>query len=243
MRSGKKKRWLIPAGIAAVLAVVSGIYVSVYYHADDTAAEGLLTNEAVTVTQTDYGWFFDGPSEETALVFYPGAKVETEAYAPFLRLLAEQGMDVCLADMPFHLAFFGISKADDVMAEYQYDHWYVGGHSLGGAMAASYAAGNAEKLDGLVLCAAYPTKELDDTLTEVLLYGSEDLVVNRDKIEEGRQYAPEDYTEYVIDGGNHARFGSYGAQKGDGEARISAEDQWAEAASVITGCILPEEAG
>ncbi len=219
--------------ILAVLAIIFFVYCGRYYHADERAEAALEPDGAVAVTQTGYGWLFDGPADDTALIFYPGAKVETEAYAPFLRLLAEQGMDVCLVDMPFHLAFFGIGRADDVMEEQNYEHWYIGGHSLGGAMAAVYAADNGSKLDGLILCAAYPTKELDDDLTELVLYGSEDQVLHTEKVEEGRQYAPEDYTETVIEGGNHAQFGSYGVQKGDGEAVIPAEEQWEQAVQAI----------
>ena len=110
------------------------------------------------VEKTEYGWFLDGPSEENALIFYPGAKVEETAYAPILHRFAEEGMDVCLVKMPFRLAFFGISKASDVMAQYEYENWYIGGHSLGGAMSAVYAADHGDELKGIVLLAAYATK-------------------------------------------------------------------------------------
>ena len=113
------------AVLLVVLAVFWGIYVNTYYHADESAGAFLVSDEQVRVEKTEYGWFLDGPSEENALIFYPGAKVEETAYAPILHRFAEEGMDVCLVKMPFRLAFFGISKASDVMAQYEYENWYI----------------------------------------------------------------------------------------------------------------------
>ena len=142
-------------------------------------------------------------------------------------------MDVCLVKMPFHLAFLGMNRAADVMRQYTYTNWYIGGHSLGGAMAANFAADHGDGIRGLVLLAAYPTKKLPSDMIEILLYGSEDHVLRTEAVEEGRQYAPEEYCEYVIKGGNHAQFGSYGVQKGDGKASIPAEEQQKETVRLI----------
>ena len=235
----KKKVWIVLIAMMLIVLIAFGVYVSVYYHADASAEAALHSDGAVTVTQTDYGWLFDGPSEDQALVFYPGAKVETAAYAPLLHALSAEGMDVCLVDMPFHLAFFGIGKADSIIGEDSERNWYVGGHSLGGAMAASWAAEHGDYIDGVVLLAAYPTKQLDSDLTELLIYGSEDQVLNLEKFQEGEQYAPEDSRTYIISGGNHAQFGNYGVQAGDGTARISPEEQQAETVRLITQSLTP----
>ena len=237
----KKRIWIIPAAVLLVLVLAFVIYVSGYSRADASAGSSLQTDAAVTVTETDYGWLFDGPAEDTALIFYPGGKVDTVAYAPLLHRLAEEGMDVCLVDMPFHLAVFGIDRAGSVIEEYTYENWYVGGHSLGGAMAASWASENGDLLSGVILLAAYPTKPLDDNLTEVLIYGSEDQVVDKERIRDGEQYAPEALVEHVIQGGNHAQFGNYGPQKGDGTASINADAQQAETMDVILGSVYPED--
>ena len=112
--------------------------------------------------------------------------------------------------------------------------WYIGGHSLGGAMAASYAAKHTDELDGLVLLAAYSTADLTDSGLRVYsTYGSEDGVLNREKYEADRTNLPQDTTETVIDGGCHAGFGSYGAQKGDGTPTISAEEQQRQTADAL----------
>lgn len=226
-----KRIFIILIALLALLAAGFFAYFLNYYHAVDTAA--LESDADVTVSSASYGWFFDGPGEDKALIFYPGAKVEETAYAPLLHLLASRGMDACLVKMPFRFAIFNSGAAADVMKQHSYDTWYIGGHSLGGAMAANYAAGHAEEYAGVILLAAYPTKRLPDSLKEVLIAGSEDRIVNRRRIEKARKQAPADYVEHEIVGGNHAQFGNYGAQKGDGEATISAEEQIEEAVGVI----------
>ena len=229
----KAIKWIIPIFIILLLAGGFLVYAGIYYHADATALAALNSDDAVSVTPASYGWFFDGPSAEKALIFYPGAKVEETAYAPLLHKLAQEGMDVCLVKMPLRFAFFGADKADAVMKAYDYEHWYIGGHSLGGAMAAEYAAGHSDQLTGLILFAAFPTKQISDALLEISIYGSEDRVLNMAKIEAGRALAPAEYYEYEIAGGNHAQFGNYGVQKGDGTAGITGPEQQQSAVDFI----------
>ena len=224
----KHLKWLIPVLAVVVLAAAFLIYTGIYYHADDVAMAALESTDAVTVTRTGYGWFFDGPSEEDLLVFYPGAKIEETAYAPLLHVLAAAGVDVCLVKMPFRLAIFGANKAEKVLSQYDHPNKYVGGHSLGGAMAANFAAEHGAELRGVVLLAAYPTKPLDNGLTLISIYGSNDGVLNMAKLERGRQYAPPAYYEVVIDGGNHAQFANYGTQRGDGTATKTSDQQHTE---------------
>ena len=110
------------------------------------------------------------------------------------------------------------------MKVHDYEHWYIGGHSLGGTAAASFAASHAAETDGLVLLAAYPTGKLPD-LKMLSVYGTEDGCLEPEAYEEARQYWPPSAVETVIPGGNHAQFGSYGAQKGDGQASMKAAEQ------------------
>ncbi len=229
----KKRKWIIPMIAAVLLVSTFLIYAEQYYHADAAAEKALTSDGLVQITQTDYGWFFDGPSETDALVFYPGGKVEETSYAPLLRRLAQEGMDVCLVKMPFRLAVFGRNKADGVMKKHSYAHWYIGGHSLGGVMASGYASAHPDQLDGVILFAAYSIQELSEDMNTILLYGSEDTVLNMKDYTDNRKNVPDDAAEHVIQGGNHAQFGSYGAQKGDGKAAISPEEQVEETVSVI----------
>lgn len=230
---GRKRGWIILLAMILLLAGGSAAYVGDYYHADAAAAEALAPDSSVRVEQTGYGWYFDGPSEERALIFYPGGKVEETAYAPLLHRLAAAGMDACLVKVPLRLAFTAIGKADEVMDEYHYDHWYVGGHSLGGVAASYYAAEHGGALDGVVLLGAYSTKRLSDELKTLLVYGSEDGVLDRKAYAKNRENAGPGAAEVVIEGGNHAQFGSYGAQKGDGKALIPPEEQTAETVRAI----------
>ena len=100
-------------------------------------------------------------------------------------------------------------------------------------MAANYAAAHPERLRGVILFAAYPTKELNDSLLLLSVYGSEDGVLRPDRVEAGRAFAPKDYYEFVIEGGNHAQFGSYGPQSGDGEAQNSPAEQLRQTVEAI----------
>lgn len=234
-----KKRKDRPLLLLLLLGLGLALYAGQYYHADAAAEDEMRSDEHVQIVRTHYGWLFDGPGGEEALIFYPGAKVEETAYAPLLHSLAEGGMDVCLVRMPLHLAVLGMNRADAVMREHSYARWYVGGHSLGGACAAIYASENGEKLSGVVLLGAYSTKPLNEKLRVVLIYGSADGVLNREKYTEYRHFANSEVAEYVIEGGNHAQFGSYGEQKGDGEATVSAEEQVEQTVREIFAVLPP----
>jgi len=233
-----RPKWLRELAVLALAVLVAGFaYVNIYYPADETALRAMEGSEQVSVVKTDTGWLFDGPGEDSALIFYPGGKVEETAYAPLLLRVAQGGTDCFLVKMPLRLAVFGKDRAGQVMEGYSYDHWYLGGHSLGGAMAADFAAGHLNELDGLALLAAYPTKPLHWAGFGVLsIHGEEDGVLNREKFHDGHKYLPQDGQDWrgmTIPGGNHAQFGSYGAQKGDGEAVISPEKQWDITAQAI----------
>ena len=235
-----RKKWakgILPVAAVVLIAIVFFVYVGIYYHADAAAQKAMASDENVQITRTDYGWFFDGVTEENALIFYPGGKVEATAYAPLLRALAENGFDVCLVEMPFRLAFFGANKADAVLDSAVYAHRYIAGHSLGGVFAANYAADHADKLDGVILLASYTTKDLDPNLKTVLIYGSNDGVLNMEQYKKNRDHVPADATEVVIEGGNHAQFGSYGAQSGDGAAAIGPQQQIGETVAAITAAL------
>lgn len=239
----KHRARTVVIGIVVLLAVLVALcawYVSDYHHAVDVDS-ALASSDAVQVQPVQQGWLFDGPGEQDALVFYPGAKVEASAYAPLMNDLAQRGIDCFLVEMPFNLAFLDMNAASSILDNPVYGgygRWYLAGHSLGGAMAANYAADHPEQLSGLILLAAYPTKSLQTVGFPVLsIYGSNDGVVNRSRIEAGRSLMPPVYQELVIEGGNHAQFGSYGAQDGDGEASIFPEEQRAQTADAITDLV------
>lgn len=231
-RSGKRKGWIALVILAALLAA-AGVYFGTYYHADAAAATALQSDDTVSVSRISQGgYLFDGPSTDTAVIFYPGAKVETSAYAPLLHRIAEKDCDAFLLDMPLHMAVFDIDKADQIREAYSYSNWYMAGHSLGAAMAAQYTASHLDAYNGLILLAGYPTKDLHrDGFSLLSIYGSND--GNVEMLQRNPQYHPQDDTEVVIEGGNHAQFGSYGVQRGDGTATISAQDQQEQTAEAV----------
>ena len=173
-RSLKKRDRRLARPAAVLMTVVFALaiacaamfgYLEIYYHADGEAAAALESGDGVIVSHEGRVWAFDGPGTRAALVFYPGAKVEAEAYAPLLRELAENGVDCFLAEMPFRMAIFGSGAAGDIIAAHDYEDWYVGGHSMGGMTAAGYAAGHPDEVAGVIMLAAYSTEKLDDGLS------------------------------------------------------------------------------
>ena len=241
MKKGWKKKGAFAVVLILVFAVVCLWYINDYYKSDVMMQQYFQDDNIVEMEENDYGLYMDGPGDESALIFYPGAKVEYTAYVPLLWQLAEKGVDVFLIKMPCNLAFLGQNKAEDVMRKYEYEKWYLGGHSLGGAMAAFYAAKHPDDLNGIIFLAAYSTKDLhEEDFSVVSLYGSEDGVLNMDKIEKGRSNMPTNYTEICIEGGNHAQFGNYGVQKGDGVASISRQEQQNQTVEAIYKMIRAE---
>jgi pimeloyl-ACP methyl ester carboxylesterase len=216
------KKWLKRTLIAAAVLVIllAGaffVYVSDYYRAD-AAVTAMVASDSTLSKSGDMIVITPAVPYDTALIFYPGGKVEYTAYVPMLKKLADRGVAVVLVKMPFNLAVFDVNAADRVYGKLpSVKNWYIGGHSLGGAMASSYAAGHADKIQGLILLGAYIYGDVDprDALT---VYGTMDLQLDLSKI---------DYDENVVvlEGGNHAQFGDYGAQKGDGAATITRQEQ------------------
>lgn len=223
-----KKRWkiLIISSTALATLLLSGFIGLCIYASDYRTLEEEYYSifEEEDVYTLDNMIYFEADSD-IGLVFYPGGRVEYIAYAPFCEKLQEQGINVFLVDMPFNMANFGIFKADSIIEDYEeITDWYIGGHSLGGVAASMYASINEDKIDGLILVGIYLAMDynLENTIT---IYGSNDLRVG-DSVE---------YTTnvYVIDGGNHAQFGNYGPNEGDGEATITADEQQDEAVELI----------
>ena len=229
----KKRRIIISICIlTALLFGAVGIYINDFYRAGDAAlatfASGEVLSERVTVFRpAETGDEEPVAGEAVGLIFYPGGKVAVEAYAPLMKSLAEKGIICVLLEMPLNLAVLDSDAAegiDEILPDVE--RWYVGGHSLGGAMAASYAADHVESLEGLVLLASYSTKDLTNSGLDVIsIYGSEDQVLNCQSYEENRTNLPDNAVEVIIEGGNHAQFGDYGVQEGDGTATIGGEEQ------------------
>lgn len=210
--------------IVFIILFVGGffVYASDYYHAQKTATDYLNGTENVSVVPVSNGLLLDGYGNDTAIIFYPGAKVEYTSYLPLLTDLASQGIDCYIVEMPFNLAFLGKDRADDVIKNSSYNHYFMAGHSLGGAMATIYA-NNHDNIDGLIFLASHSTDEINVPVLSI--YGTNDGVMNFESYNESKPLWKDNVTELVIPGGNHAQFGYYGNQSGDGIANITAEEQ------------------
>ena len=224
----RRRKWLVAGGILLlILAILTGAffwYVSDYYRAEDVALEVMAQGSGITV-QDNLTILSPTYPTDTAIIFYPGAKVEAEAYLPLLDQIRQTGVTCILVHMPFNMAIFNADAAEEVISRFpEIQHWYVAGHSMGGAMASKFASDHLDQVDGLILMGAYIYGDYpdEDTLT---IYGSLNQSVE-DNI---------DYTENIveIEGGNHAQFGNYGPQKGDLPATISAEEQQAQTVEAI----------
>ena len=222
-RNVKKHKKKILLGLILFLILITGgflWYANIFYHADQHANTVFRTGVKEQSMEVDHDLIVFGEKDrnDIGFIFYPGAKVDTIAYVPFLNELSKHGITCILVDMPLHMAIFNSSAAKNIQDQYpDIKTWYIGGHSMGGAMASKYTAEHKSEIKGLILLGAYIYGDVDakNTLT---LYGSKDQILNREKITYSTNV-------YQIKGGNHAGFGNYGKQKGDGKATISSETQ------------------
>lgn len=233
MRQSGRRWWWILALIAAVAALGFVIWGTSAVGPLDEALDALQSDSGVRVTEDRWLVFEPaGVSPEVGLIVYPGGRVHPKAYAPTASAIASEGYLVVIVPMPLNLAVLGSTRGLDVMASFPCVHrWVVGGHSLGGAMAAKLAYDQPDSVDGLVLWAAYPPASNDLSgrdLPTLAVYGTRDGLASLDQIEASRRLLPW-YTRWVpIEGGNHAQFGWYGAQRGDQIATVSREAQQAQ---------------
>lgn len=169
-----------------------------------------------------------------ALVFYPGALVESRAYVPLARTIAERGTPVVIVPMPFDLAILGASRAMKALERWPQTPFLIGGHSLGGVAATSFALKHRDRIHGLVYFASYPTSDISGSGLPVLsVYATNDGLATLSDIDKSRAKLPADARFIPIEGGNHAGFGLYGPQKKDNAASIAAGEQWKLAADAV----------
>lgn len=226
----------IITGIIVIGIVGLFIWANDSYKPQALAKEALISDNTVEVKIDKFISFTPKNIEVTkGFIFYPGAKVDPESYAPLCRKIAEQGYEVVIVKMPMNLAIFSYNRGEKVIDEYSnIKKWVVGGHSLGGTMAAKFASENSA-VDGVVLLSSYPIgDELKSMGKEVLsIWGSKDGIVNFEKLIKSKEKLPEDTTYVEIEGANHSQFGDYGEQRGDDTPIINRKEQMDIAAKDI----------
>ncbi|QFJ54968.1 alpha/beta hydrolase [Pseudobutyrivibrio xylanivorans] len=220
--------WIISIFLVVVIFVKISLYSQDYYRASASAMD-YINNPAPGVTVEDKRdtIVFTPENVEAGFIFYPGGMVEPEAYAPLMEQLAENGVECIVIKMPHYLAFFDANGARGIQQKYpEIDKWYIGGHSLGGAMASMYGNLHAKEYEGVIFLAAYATNDMTDKdIKALLIRGDQDGVLNMDRYNESFANLPKETKEVVIKGGCHAYFGDYGPQFNDGTPNITVEEQ------------------
>ena len=235
----KRLSFVILGLIIVGLVFIASFFMS-SYSPNSMAMDNLEDSQLVDVTVDDFITFTPkNVTATTGLILYPGAKVEAEAYAPLANKIAQAGYEVIITPMPLNFAIFDYDIANEVISKFpNIKNWAISGHSLGGVMAAKYASENSN-IEGLILYASYPQgDELKDSdIAVTSIYGSVDGVANLEKVKGAKDLLPTSTTFVEIIGGNHAQFGYYGNQSGDGIAQISPELQQNQAANKIISFI------
>ena len=173
--------------------------------------------------------------------------MDYRSYAPIAQKIADRGYLVAVVKMPLSLAVFGIDRADDVIAARpSVRHWVIGGTRWGARWRHPMHGQHPDRVQGLAFWASYPGTgdDLSSTgLKGLSTYGSNDLVLNMDNLNATLALLPPGTSMQVIQGGNHAQFGNYGPQPGDGTATISAADQQTQAADLTVSLLRAVEGG
>ncbi|WP_229113724.1 alpha/beta fold hydrolase [Halapricum desulfuricans] len=215
--------------LVIVLLVVAGLllYFGTPFHGSDASVQSVQSDDRIELQRVGGDYLLQPASggSTTGLVFYPGARVHPDAYLASLSpLVTDANVTVVVTEMPLNLAVFGQGTASDVIGSHGVEQWYVGGHSLGGAMACRYASENPGRVSGVVLLGSYCDRSIAGTDLRVLsVTGADDTVLDRSAYDRNRANLPADATVVELPGVNHTQFGSYTGQRGDRPSGTSYE--------------------
>lgn len=228
----KRKRYLW--GCLLTLAVLIGL-AGITLHVKTYQPTASANQASQTATVSKNVTTFKVKNSKLTVVFYPGGLVVPASYSNWASQLAQAGYTVKLVHFPLNLAVLAPNQAKKVVGPHE--QYVIGGHSLGGAMAARYAAqADKKNLKGVFLLAAYADQKgrLDHSKLPVLsVTASRDGVLNWANYEANKKYLPRDTTFTTISGGNHGGFGSYGHQQGDQAPHISNATQQRQVAHLL----------
>ena len=229
------------AGLIVLVALAASVVWLRPFPATAPALAALESDGSVEVLD-EPGWIAfvpRGGDASTGLVYSPGARVDVRATAAVLRPLAEAGYLVVALKEPLGIAFTSPNQSASAMAAFDVvDTWAVGGHSLGGVVAASFAATHDDEVGGLLLHASYPSGDMSTADVEVTsVWGSRDGLTTPDKIEASRADLPATTELVEVPGAVHAFFADYGAQPGDGRPTTSRADAQAQIVEASIGAL------
>ncbi len=225
-------RWAL---IIFAFVLVGGLFVGIRWATYarpplPEAVRALESDNRVEVTKDP--WLTFAPRQApptTGFIFYPGGRIDPRGYAPLMKTIAAEGYLVVVPEMPVNMAVFHPNIADDIIAYYpDIQKWVIGGHSVGGTMAAQYTSTHSETINGLTIWASYPANNADLSeldIPVISIYGSREHRVNETSVMERQHLLPAD-THYIrIEGGDHHQFGSYKINPEDHLATTSRASQ------------------
>lgn len=233
MRKKPNKLFIGIAVLCLLILLFNGVmWFSMWFEgsaADPLIIESLKGEENFTVYKTNNMLVFHPLQEmsDTGFIFYPGARVDYRVYAPLLREIAKSGYMCVLIKAPLNMAFFSPDRASEAMKLFpQVKAWVVGGHSLGGIVAARYASLHLQEVQGLVLWASPMSVDFTQNRLPILVMrGTKDALIDRNTFLEADKKLPKHARLIEIEGGNHANFGAYTSWKKDDVAAITAKEQ------------------
>ncbi|KQX05795.1 hydrolase [Leifsonia sp. Root1293] len=216
--------WIV--GVLLLIVVLFAVYTQIVMQGERPAAIDAWSDEGVSITSTDHSIVMTptGEASGDGLVFVPGAKVDPYAYMNKLSGIVADGTTVVITKPTLNLAFFDTRPLSAFTADApDVSTWYVGGHSLGGVRACMLA--DDPDVSGIILFGSYCANDLSETSLAVLsLGGQNDGLSTPEKIADSAALLPSDATFVEIAGANHASFGDYGVQPGDGEATATSDE-------------------
>ncbi len=226
------RRWVL---FILAVVIVGSLFVGIQYATFarpplPEAIAALESDAQLNVTQTP--WLTFSPAQttpDTGFIFYPGGRIDPQGYAPLMKAIAAAGYLVVVPEMPINMAVFDPNVADEIMAAHpEVEQWAIGGHSVGGTMAAQYARSHPDAVDGLTIWASYPAGTADLSTSDLpvtVIYGSLDPRANDDSVLARRDLLPADTAYVRIDGGDHHQFGSYVIEPDEHHATLGVEEQ------------------
>ncbi|MBC2043759.1 alpha/beta hydrolase [Listeria seeligeri] len=232
------KKIAIFGSIIVLLGLMVWGYLYFNSESSDVAENAANSTKTVDVLEENNILVFTPRKTDAGMsvILYPGAFIDGLSYAPLAKELASSGYKTYIVEMPLNLAVFGKNRAADIIDEAPDEKFVIGGHSLGGVMSSRFAHDNEDEIQGVFFLASYPDEKgtlKNASFPAISITATNDKVLNKDSYNESKKYLPKDTTFVSIEGGNHAQFGSYGTQHGDGKATISGTEQTEQVANAM----------
>ena len=213
----------------------------IVFPADRAATLDVFRDSRVTVEARDNRVIMS-PTQDpdsVGMLYFPGARVDPYSYLYPLVDIAAEGTTIVIVDPLFNMALIDTRGVGELTRDLpEVSEWVLAGHSLGGVKACLEASH--PSVTHLVLFASYCATDISSLDIGVLqIVGDQDGLLNNDLRVEALSLLPasEDAT-LVIPGANHADFGTYGPQPGDGPSSYTNEEMRAIITEALTASVL-----